>query len=149
MVPLRKRERYEDFFCRLSGIVEDAVSEKVDFVLICGDLFHNGQILPKTFAKTIEVLQPLKMGGIPCIAIEGNHDWIHRRNNISWMEALLNGVYSFVMSIPDQDGGYHFDLFNEYFWIGGAHKDRWLEYLRARLYRRSSRKPCPNEYVRP
>ena len=46
-------ERYEDFFRCLSGIVKDALNEEVDFVLICGDLFHNGQILPKTFAKTI------------------------------------------------------------------------------------------------
>ena len=33
-------ERYEDFFHCLSGIVDDALKEKVDFVLICGDLFH-------------------------------------------------------------------------------------------------------------
>ena len=77
-------ERYEDFFRCLSGLVENALSEKVDFILIGGDLFHTGQILPKTFAKTIETLQPLKEAGIPCIAIEGNHDWIHRRNNISY-----------------------------------------------------------------
>ena len=62
------------FFRCLSGIVESAVRESVDFVLIGGDLFHTGQILPKTFAKTIEILQPLKEAGIPCIAIEGNHD---------------------------------------------------------------------------
>jgi DNA repair protein SbcD/Mre11 len=80
--------RYEDFFLCLSGIVQDALDERVDFVLIGGDLFHTGQILPKTFAMTIETLQPLKEAGIPCIAIEGNHDWIHRRHNISRMEAL-------------------------------------------------------------
>jgi DNA repair exonuclease SbcCD nuclease subunit len=56
-----EKERYEDFFRCLSGIVADAVHEQVDFVLICGDLFHTGQILPKTFAKTIETLQPLKV----------------------------------------------------------------------------------------
>ncbi|MDD3815919.1 MAG: metallophosphoesterase, partial [Desulfocapsaceae bacterium] len=86
-------ERYQDFFRCLAAIVADAVCEDVDFVLIGGDLFHTGQILPKTFARTIEVLQPLKEAGIPCIAIEGNHDWIHRRNNISWMEALSEMGY--------------------------------------------------------
>ena len=64
-------ERYEDFFRCLSGIVEAARSEKVDFVLIGGDLFHTGQIFPKTFAKTIEILQPLKEAGIPCIGSWG------------------------------------------------------------------------------
>lgn len=62
-------DRYADFFDCLSGIVNDAVREEVDAVLIGGDLFHVGQILPKTFAKTIETLQPLKDVNIPCIAI--------------------------------------------------------------------------------
>ena len=67
-------ERYEDFFHCLAGIVSDAIRERVDFFLIAGDLFHTGQILPRTFARTIETLQPLKDAGIPCIAVEGNHD---------------------------------------------------------------------------
>jgi DNA repair protein SbcD/Mre11 len=113
-------ERYEDFFHCLSGIVKDALNEKVDFVLICGDLFHTGQILPKTFAKTIETLQPLKEAGIPCIAIEGNHDWIHRRNNISWMEALSEMGYIRLLR-PDrtEDGDYRFDPFDEETGVGG------------------------------
>ena len=113
-------ERYEDFFLCLSGIAEDALREKVDFVLICGDLFHEGQILPRTFAKTIEVLQPLKSAGIPCIAIEGNHDWIHRRNNISWMEALSEmGYIRLLRPGRREDGGYIFDTFDEDTGMGG------------------------------
>jgi len=113
-------ERYEDFFLCLSSIVKDALSEKVDFVLICGDLFHNGQILPRTFAKTIEGLQPLKNAGIPCIAIEGNHDWIHRRNNISWMAALSEmGYIRLLRPGRTEDGGYQFDPFDEEVGMGG------------------------------
>ncbi|MGD9163073.1 MAG: exonuclease SbcCD subunit D [Desulfobacteraceae bacterium] len=113
-------ERYEDFFLCLSGIVEDALKEKVDFVLICGDLFHEGQILPRTFARTIEVLQPLKNAGIPCIAIEGNHDWIHRRNNISWMEALSEmGYIRLLRPGRTEDGDYIFDTFDEDTGMGG------------------------------
>ena len=113
-------ERYEDFFRCLSGIVEDALNEEVDFVLIGGDLFHTGQILPKTFAKTIETLQPLKEAGIPCIAIEGNHDWIHRRNNISWMEALSEmGYIRLLRPARTEDGGYSFDPFDEKTGTGG------------------------------
>jgi len=74
-----EKVRYEDFFQTFNTIVSEAVSLRVDFVLIGGDLFHVGQILPKTFARTIEALQPLKDARIPCVAIEGNHDWIHRR----------------------------------------------------------------------
>lgn len=106
-------ERYEDFFRCLAAIVTDAVHEAVDFVLICGDLFHTGQILPRTFAKTIELLQPLKEAKIPCIAIEGNHDWIHRRNNISWMEALSEmGYIRLLRPSRTENGGYLFDPFD-------------------------------------
>lgn len=121
-------ERYEDFFAALAGIVADAVRDQVDFVLIAGDLFHVGQILPRTFARTIATLQPLKDSGIPCIAVEGNHDWIHRRDSISWMEALSQMGYLCLLR-PSRldDGGYRFDPFDPatglggYLAIGGLH----------------------------
>jgi len=105
--------RYEDFFRMLGSIVADAIREQAAFVLIAGDLFHTGQILPRTFARTIETLQLLKDAGIPCIAVEGNHDWIHRRDSISWMEALSQMRYIHLLR-PSRtdDGGYRFDPFN-------------------------------------
>jgi DNA repair exonuclease SbcCD nuclease subunit len=107
-------ERSEDFFLCLAGIVKDALAEKVDFVLIAGDLFHTGQILPRTFARTIEILQPLKDARIPCIAVEGNHDWIHRRDSISWMEALSQmGYIRLLRPSRTADGGYVFEPFDE------------------------------------
>jgi len=113
-------ERYRDFFGCLAGIVRDAVTEKVDAVLIGGDLFHVGQILPRTFARTIETLQPLQEAGIPCIAIEGNHDWIHRRDSISWMEALSQmGYIQLLRPARTEDGGYRFEPFDEETGTGG------------------------------
>ncbi|MDT8421715.1 MAG: exonuclease SbcCD subunit D [Desulfuromonadales bacterium] len=113
-------ERYEDFFRCLAGIVADAIVAQVDFLLIGGDLFHVGQILPRTFARTIETLQPLKDAGIPCIAIEGNHDWIHRRDSISWMEALSQmGYLRLLRPGRTGEGGYRFDPFDEEEGTGG------------------------------
>ena len=113
-------ERYEDFFRTLGGIVSDAIAEQVDFLLIGGDLFHTGQILPRTFARTIETLQPLKDAGIPCIAVEGNHDWIHRRDSISWMEALSQmGYIRLLRPSRSDDGGYRFDPFDPETGAGG------------------------------
>ncbi|KAA0888139.1 metallophosphoesterase family protein [Oryzomonas rubra] len=113
-------ERYEDFFRVLGRIVTDAIAEQVDFVLIAGDLFHTGQILPRTFARTIETLQPLKDAGIPCIAVEGNHDWIHRRDSISWMEALSQmGYINLLRPARTEDGGYRFDPFDPETGSGG------------------------------
>ncbi|UFS69846.1 exonuclease SbcCD subunit D [Geomonas sp. RF6] len=113
-------ERYRDFFHVLSGIVADAVAEKVDFVLIGGDLFHTGQILPRTFARTIETLQPLRDAGIPCVAVEGNHDWIHRRDSVSWMEALSQlGYIRLLRPARTEAGGYRFDTFDAETGSGG------------------------------
>jgi len=112
--------RYDDFFNCLSGIVNTAVGEKIDAVMIGGDLFHVGQILPKSFANTIDTLQPLKDAGIPCIAIEGNHDWIHRRDSISWMEALSQmGYIKLLRPSRTEEGGYRFDPFDEETGMGG------------------------------
>ncbi len=106
-------ERYEDFFRSLSVIVAAAVRQQVDFVLVAGDLFHVGQILPRTFARTIETLQPLKDAGIPCVAVEGNHDWIHRRDRLSWMEALSEmGYLRLLRPARTEEGGYRFDSFD-------------------------------------
>lgn len=115
-----ENERYEDFFRMLGCIVSDAIAEQVDFVLIAGDLFHTGQILPRTFARTIETLQPLKDAEIPCIAVEGNHDWIHRRDSISWMEALSQmGYIHLLRPTRTENGGYHFDPFDPETGSGG------------------------------
>ena len=113
-------ERYEDFFRMLGSIVSDAIAEQVDFVLIGGDLFHTGQILPRTFARTIETLQPLKDAAIPCIAVEGNHDWIHRRDSISWMEALSQmGYIRLLRPSRTENGDYRFDSFDPATGAGG------------------------------
>jgi len=113
-------ERYEDFFRMLGRIVANAIAEHVDFVLIAGDLFHIGQILPRTFARTIETLQPLKDSGIPCIAVEGNHDWIHRRDSISWMEALSQmGYIHLLRPSRTEEGGYIFEPFDSETGSGG------------------------------
>jgi exonuclease SbcD len=112
--------RYEDFFLALAAIVADAIREQTDFVLIAGDLFHTGQILPRTFARTIETLQPLKDAGIPCIAVEGNHDWIHRRDSISWMEALsqMRNI-NLLRPSRTETGGYRFEPFDPETGMGG------------------------------
>jgi len=113
-------ERYDDFFRMLGSIVTDALREKVDFVIIAGDLFHTAQILPRTFARTIEALAPLKDAGIPCIAVEGNHDWIHRRDSISWMEALSQmGYINLLRPARTESGGYRFEPFDQETGMGG------------------------------
>lgn len=107
-------ERSEDFFRVFDEIVRRAVQEEIAALVIAGDLFHHAQVMPRTFARTVEVLEPLKRAGIPVIAVEGNHDWIHRRENISWMEALsAMGLICLLRPTRDDEGNYLFPSWDE------------------------------------
>jgi DNA repair exonuclease SbcCD nuclease subunit len=105
----RASERASDFFAVLDRIVARAVDESADAVVVAGDLFHDAEVLPLDFARAVECLAPLERAKIPVVAVEGNHDWIHRRNRRSWMEALSELGY-IVLLRPSQgdDGAYEF-----------------------------------------
>src|SRR5262245_15185907 len=74
-------ERYEDYFRAFAAVVDHALAAAVDAVIIAGDVFHEAQIRPRTLARTVAVLEPLRRAGIPAVAVEGNHDWIHRQEH--------------------------------------------------------------------
>lgn len=84
-------ERTKDFFRAWHDvIVNHAIPQKVDFVLIVGDFFDRRNIDPQAMNHAMLGLQLLKEAGIPVIAIEGNHDQ-HTDDAISpysWMRSL-------------------------------------------------------------
>lgn len=81
-------QRFLDFGHTFRQAVEYAIASKVEFVLISGDLFDKRSINAPTFIQANHVLSLLKQAGIPCVAIEGNHDRRFLKDGMSWLESL-------------------------------------------------------------
>jgi DNA repair exonuclease SbcCD nuclease subunit len=75
------KERYNDFGRAFEHLVHDALDQRVNAVLLAGDLFHKHALEPQTLLQATKILRPLKDAGIPVIAIEGNHERPHLLEN--------------------------------------------------------------------
>jgi DNA repair exonuclease SbcCD nuclease subunit len=82
------RERFNDFGQAFHDVVGTAIAEKVDFVLLAGDLFQKRAIDALTLNHAIVGLERLAAAHIPCIAVEGNHEHAYYDDYIGWMKFL-------------------------------------------------------------
>lgn len=82
------RDRQNDFTRAYFDIIDSAVKQEVDFVLLAGDLFEKRAIDPRTLVHAITGLERLRGAGIPCLAVEGNHELAYYRDRMGWMEFL-------------------------------------------------------------
>lgn len=82
-------KRFEDYFSAFGQIVDRAIIEHVDALLIAGDLFDRRELSPEILGKTEGYLQKLQNNGIAVVAIEGNHDNITPgKEDESWLVYL-------------------------------------------------------------
>ncbi|HEY3272162.1 MAG TPA: DNA repair exonuclease [Methanocella sp.] len=81
-------QRFRDLGNSFMKVVDYAIAEKVEFVLIAGDLFNSRNINAPTYTQAHHILSRLKDAGIPCLAIAGNHDRAFIRDQMSWLETL-------------------------------------------------------------
>lgn len=95
-------QRFEDFLNSFNNLVDYAINEKVDFIIVAGDFFDKRNINPDTFSRTYVILKKLKKHDIPLIACEGNHDKTFYGNKLSWMETLAEIGY-IVLLKPGYD----------------------------------------------
>jgi DNA repair exonuclease SbcCD nuclease subunit len=97
-------ERFNDFGRAFEHIVQRAVGEGVDFVLLAGDLFHKRAIDPPTLIQAVTALGRLKEARIPALAVEGNHERAHYRDVHSWVDFLTDQGYLITLNPVFENG---------------------------------------------
>ncbi len=96
-------ERTKDFFFAFQDALDRyAIQEKVDFVLIAGDLFEQRQILPAVLNQAQICLEKLAEANIPVLAIEGNHDYEPYGARTSWLR-YLSGWEKLILLKPESE----------------------------------------------
>ena len=99
-------ERYNDFTEAFQWVVDTALEERVDFLLIAGDLFEKRALDPRTLYIAVDQFERLKDAGIPVVAIEGNHERTYGES-LSWMEFLnLRGLLHLLDCTPGEQHGW-------------------------------------------
>jgi DNA repair protein SbcD/Mre11 len=123
-------KRADDFAKAYLSMVEYAVENAVDFVLIAGDLFHHARADAWTLKQAIAGLSILRQAGIPVLAVEGNHDAQHVYKNLSWMEFLCDQELLILLNMRKAPNGFKslvpFD--------DEARRGSWIDLAGARVY---------------
>ena len=114
------KERFNDFSRAFLHIVEQALEEDVDFVLLVGDLFHKRTVDPLAMRIAIEGLRMLREAEIPVLAVEGNHERAYYRDQYSWLDLLEGLGYLYLLNPRFGDGEASLDPYGD---AGGAYVD--------------------------
>lgn len=121
-----RSERFNDFAAAFNAVIDkatgvyqprrdrqilrfdEAIDGAVDFVILAGDLFHKRSIDALTLNQAMRTLRRLRDAGIPCIAVEGNHERSYYEDTIGWMKFLALQDLIILLDAEMKDGA--FDL---------------------------------------
>ncbi len=97
--------RREDFYRNVKKVFDEAISRKVDLLVISGDVFHRSDPANRDLIYISEQIGRVVNNGIKTVIIAGNHDKpkIAGATNplLALMKAKLPNFY-FIQSIPDK-----------------------------------------------
>lgn len=123
-------ESPRDFFDAWIDVLQKyAVGESVDFVIMAGDFFHKRNVPPETMNYAYAGLSLLKDAGIPCVAIEGNHDQKATDNDYSWLRSLSNWNLVKLLEPKNIDGKIIYES-----WSDDDGKGGFIDVGRARIF---------------
>ncbi|UQS85249.1 DNA repair exonuclease [Apilactobacillus apisilvae] len=111
---------YNSTFIAFEKLVQNSIEEKVDFILLAGDLFDRDTQTPKTYEFFYNQLLKLNEQNIKVFIIFGNHDYLNIDNN---QLDFPNNVYVFGNEVETTT----FDLDGEKIAITGfSYSNRWI-----------------------
>jgi exonuclease SbcD len=114
------KERFNDFSRVFLYLVEQAIGQQVDFVLLAGDLFEKRTVDPLAMRVAIEGFRMLREAGIPVAAVEGNHERAHYRDQYSWLDFLDGLGYLYLLNPRFENGRAVLEPYGD---AGGAYVD--------------------------
>lgn len=117
------KERFNDFAVAFNAVIDKAVGVyqtrrgreiafdehiqgPVDFVILAGDLFHKRSIDALTLNQAMRSLRRLRDAGIPCIAVEGNHERAYYEDTIGWMKFLALQDLLILLDAESTENGF-------------------------------------------
>jgi len=100
--PLKNVKRDDEYHDALVEVLDIAKREKVDAVLVAGDVFDSVKPPPEAERTVFEFFRELVGANIPAVLIAGNHDNSRRLHAYS---RILDLVSVHVRSEPTLDGG--------------------------------------------
>ncbi|MFP4499011.1 MAG: exonuclease SbcCD subunit D, partial [Vulcanimicrobiota bacterium] len=125
------KERYKDFFYAFDQVACHAIKNRVDCIIIAGDLFQHGNLNPRTLGDSVEIFEKIRNEKIPVIAIEGNHDFFRRGRKDSWLAYLARRGFLRLLRPGRniEEGTYVFEPLDPATGVGG-----WTEIKGYRIY---------------
>jgi exonuclease SbcD len=114
------KERFNDFSRAFLHIIQQAIDRDIDFLLVAGDLFEKRTVDPLAMRVAVEGLRRLGEAGIRVIAVEGNHEKAHYRDQYSWLDFLDGLGYLHLLNPRFEKGRAALEPYGE---EGGAYLD--------------------------
>ena len=101
---IRGRSRLEETAAALDEVIAIAVDERVDAVLVAGDIYEQRAAAPEADAIVFDTLVRLHEARIPAVVIPGNHDSALRLEALSKLLAPIDVTVAARVRPPEHGG---------------------------------------------
>ncbi len=106
---LRRKDMYYSFL----STIKTGIEEQVDFVLLCGDLFHHKNVTAQTLSNAEQGLQQFLTHQIPVVLIQGNHDAKLYKQDMTWLEYLHRKKTAILLQADVTDSSLSFKQYDQ------------------------------------